>query len=440
MTFLIELCINLCLFDVNELLKLKTINRKLQTYIYHNAKISVTNVEKVKDHSMFRNFEALQKQLKKLSVDLVIADPFEKHEIQNITSLHSLKIIGEDFDWSVLKSFVNLKNFCYFVSDRTFKNFSPGIVEELTSLTKLVFMGHSSIKDFSLRKLVNLEILQLENLYNVKNHYIEDLTNLHTLTLNDSNSGVFCTTYQGVNIYDYQLEKLTGLTRLDLNNNSTITSAGIKNLNIKSLSLNYNTTITSEGIRHLHLKSISLGSNKLISNDVISKMTQLESISLDSNEEINDLTLEKLTNLRLLELRDNDTITNKSVSLLTKLTFLDLGNNKNITSEALVDMLDIRHLSLYANDIIGSGSISHMTKIIDLNLNGNKIISDVDLKNITNVVHLTLWGDKIPSVCKVTFDYVSRLSKLKTICLIDNHTISAENREELKAKGVYVWV
>ena len=192
------------------------------------------------------------------------------------------------------------------------------------------------------------------------------------------------------------IEKLTGLSKLSLNNHS-----------IETVDLSSNTNLDYISIVNSNLNEINLSNN-----------TNLEFLDL-SNNNISEINLSNNTNLEDLSLYNNNIgSVNNIVGLynLVNLTFLNLLNT-GLNSINLNGLTDLEVLDL-SNNNISEINLSNNTNLIRLDLSNNNI-SEINLSNNTNLEDLSLYNNNIGSVNNIVGLY--NLVNLTALSLNENN-------------------
>jgi len=133
---------------------------------------------------------------------------------------------------------------------------------------------------------------------------------------------------------DNIMKKLVNLNYLNLKSSSGVTDNGIRFLtNLRTLNISGNLPVTSKGIELLtNLSDLDLSFNNIISNKTLTSLTNLTRLNIRQNQIINSETVSVLTNLKELNISYNNRITNDAL-FLPNLTFLDLTDNNHYYSQ-----------------------------------------------------------------------------------------------------------
>lgn len=192
-------------------------------------------------------------------------------------------------------------------------------LKQLTNLTYLdVTLRLIQITDDSIKKLLQLRSLNIENNYFITDDTLTVLTNLTSLNIRRN----YSFTNRGVSV-------LTNLTTLNLNDEGLITDVALIHLTkITNLGLGNNFGITNKGIKHLNLRTLSLSTHSTCR--LTSTMTTLRILGIVGPV---DLTfVEKMIGLKYLTVKHNSQFTTKTVSLLTNLKQLTIAACGNFDS------------------------------------------------------------------------------------------------------------
>ncbi|WP_185222560.1 leucine-rich repeat domain-containing protein [Parageobacillus thermoglucosidasius] len=197
----------------------------------------------------------------------------------------------------------------------------------------------------SLRSLINLEILRLDNNQISDISALENLTNLTSLSLNNNQ------------IRDISaLENLTNLTSLSLSNNQIRDISALKNLK--------------------NLTTLWLSANPLKSIEPLGNLKKLETLWLYNNS-ISDISvLRNLTNLKELSIGDNQIRDISALSHLKKLSHLDLNRNK-IEKIAPLKGMKLQYLNIENNPYKDYESLKAISPNVELFVYGDIYFSHI---------------------------------------------------------------
>lgn len=189
------------------------------------------------------------------------------------------------------------------------------------------------------------------------------------------------------------IEKLTGLTSLNLMENNLSKVNLSNNPNLVYVELSGNPLITSIDLsKNVNLKEIYFRNDSIKSID-LSNNVNLENLDLGINE-LEKIDLSKNTNLKYLYLGSN------------KLTEIDLTNNINLIEVTLsankLTSIDISKntnlIKFYASsNQLSSLDLSNNDSIERMDISSNKI-SSIDISNLTNLKAVALSANKLTSL------------------------------------------
>ena len=233
-------------------------------------------------------------------------------------------------------------------------------------------------------------------------------------------SSITSLTCQGYNYSDNDkitsakgVEKLSGLTTLDLHGNNltsidlrsnkSLTYLSLDNNQLTSIDLSSNKSLTYLYLRYNQLTSVNLSNNTSLT-DLYLSSNQLASIDLSNNtalkyvylnsNQLTNIDVSKNTSLTTLDLSDNQ-LASIDLSNNTSLTALGLNDNKltsiDVRSNTALTRLDLMRNQLTSIDVRSN------TSLTALGLNGNKLTS-IDLSNNTTLTYLGLVDNKLTSI------------------------------------------
>ena len=220
--------------------------------------------------------------------------------------------------------------------------------------------------------------------YDLTNEELASITNLTCQGWNYSDDDKI-TSAKGV-------EKLIGLTTLDLSSNQLASIDLSQNTNLTELKLPNNQLVSIDLSNNTSLTALYLYSNQLTSID-LSKNTSLTTLDLYSNQ-LTDIDVSKNTSLTTLSLYNNN-LTNIDVSKNTSLTTLDLRSNQ-LASIDVSNNTSLTTLNLDSNQL-ASIDVSNNTSLTTLNLDSNQLAS-IDVSNNTSLEILCLRFNQLTSL------------------------------------------
>ena len=192
------------------------------------------------------------------------------------------------------------------------------------------------------------------------------------------------------------IEKLTGLTRLYLDNNLFTNIDLTNNTLLEKLSISnekVDNQLTNIDIsNNTLLKDLDLSCNNLSIID-LSNNTLLKVLDLSWNN-LSTLDLSHNTSLIELNLRENQ-LTSIDISKNTALIYLNLGNNKLINID-LNNNAVLSELYLYDNQLT-SVSLNNNIELTDISLNDNQL-TNIDLSKNINLNFLELYNNMLTDI------------------------------------------
>ena len=223
----------------------------------------------------------------------------------------------------------------------------------------------------------------------------------------------------------WPLEGLTGLTNLDLSNNAiedisyltdmvnltTLRLEGnlIENIEpledlvgLTSLSLADNQIVDIGPLEDLvGLTWLSLANNQISDPTVLGGVTSLTELSLANNQIANPAFVTALTNLTTLSLADNLIADTTAATWPTSLTTLSLADNQINNLVPLDTLTNLTSLTLDNNLIADTNPLSGLTGLTELFLAGNLIADPTPLNGLTNLTDLSLTNNRLFTIAPI---------------------------------------
>ena len=194
------------------------------------------------------------------------------------------------------------------------------------------------------------------------------------------------------------------LTTIDLSQNTNLTELFLSNSQLTNIDVSVNTSLTN----------LYLYSNQLTSID-LSKNLALTYLHLDGNQ-LTTIDLSQNTNLTQLDLEDNQ-LTSLDLSNNTSLTNLDLSNNQ-LASIDVSNNTSLTELDLSSNQL-ASIDVSNNTSLTELDLSSNQLAS-IDLSKNINLTSVALTGNNLFE-SKISMNAGDVYNIAKNIILPENH-------------------
>jgi Leucine-rich repeat (LRR) protein len=320
----------------------------------------------------------------------------------------------------ILRLFIGLTEFTLYDKSGCISGESVGLLTNLTSLT--LYNEKSIINDKSIGLLTNLTeltvyngnrvvlgdnctVISLQHQRSITGESLSKLTKLKTLRLYDCaelrDADVLSLTQLTElklcgfsHISDIFVDRVAGLTKLDLSKNSRITYSVIKLPNLKVLILDSNHSIEEKYLGRIKsLTALSLKSNSVIGKadwNPLACLPKLRELDLAHNEVIGDDHLVPLISFTHLVLERNNSITNDGVSRLTNLAMLNLNNNTRITGDGLVTLSYLTQLHLLDNGVIKRKDLLHMKHLKKLVLSSGSNSCLLEIKASTPECEIVL--------------------------------------------------
>ncbi|XP_067205462.1 protein toll isoform X1 [Linepithema humile] len=342
-----------------------------------------------------------------------------------------MKVYCSNFKWSDLHTYNFTKyetNWVYFFTCNLPKNNSLKTITDMLGTTDVEYLHFHSKKSLSFKKLhlkgfENLYLLDLSYNYIVMmdKYLLEDLTNLKTLIMRDSNLQTTFPFY-----YPPQLREI------DLGENKLISITPgsfdkCRNLTFLSLEKN-NLTELESGIfdKLINLESLYLTSNNLVSlpEDIFAKLKNLETLSLTKNSFtfLPRYLLQNNTNLQIFDLSFNEKklidLPNKYFQTLTKLKILNLEKNgfTRLPEDLLWGCFSLTTLSLSGNDLgfLPKLIFRDLKRLRKLKLDSNALeeLHNYIFSDLRKLRKLDLSKNRLRSINNQLFQNLIKLEKL----------------------------
>ena len=229
------------------------------------------------------------------------------------------------------------------------------------------------------------------------------------------------------------LEKMIGLTDLDLSrnnltsldvsNNTVLTSLDVGSNQLTSLDVSNNTMLTSLDVSSNQLTSLDISNNTALTMLYVGS-NQLTSLDLSNNTALTNLFI-GMNQLTSLDLSNNTALTKLNVGD-NQLTSLDVSNNTALTELRILDSrltsLDVSNNTALTelranNNQLTSLDVSHNTKLTILSITQTQLTS-LDVSNNTALTELHVYNNQLTSLD------VSNNTALTYLIANDNQLIS----------------
>ena len=154
---------------------------------------------------------------------------------------------------------------------------------------------------------------------------------------------------------------------LNLNNNDTLTQAGMANLTGLTAR---NAQISSlTGLEHAtNLQKLDLRDNTISNISALSGLTNLESLKLKGNNISSVSALSGLTNLTLLNLKENNISSISDLSGLTNLEHLRVDANSITDVQPLTSLVNLERLWIAGNSLTNAHLLSSLTGLTQIDI------------------------------------------------------------------------
>ncbi|MCP2025924.1 Leucine-rich repeat (LRR) protein/GTPase SAR1 family protein [Flavobacterium sp. HSC-32F16] len=291
------------------------------------------------------------------------------------------------------------------------------------------------------------EIIELENLYNIKlvpinreYNILDQVHNKNAFELND-NEEIIGLNFYSTGISDFKiLQKFSKLCSLSIGLEKNNNFLFLKDLSsLTALSLKHNQISDIKFIKDLKkIEILNLDNNEISDLTPIKNLINLKRLELFENQISDISSLSNLLNLEKLNLWDNTITDITPIKKLTNLTILDLDDNQIEDITALENLKKIETLYLSNNKITDISPINNLDLIRTLNISDNKISNISNIKNLKrlrslemNSIESTIYPsifsnlDFLTSLscieCNITnLDFLKDLKSLISLNLSDN--------------------
>ncbi len=213
------------------------------------------------------------------------------------------------------------------------------------------------------------------------------------------------------------LEKLTGLSNLDLSSNQISDYSFLGKLTgLTNLYLRYNEISDISFLEKLiGLTNLYLSYNEISDISFLEKLTGLTNLYLSYNE-ISDISfLEKLTGLTNLDLRYNEISDISFLEKLTGLTNLYLSYNQISDISFLEKLTGLTNLDLSSNQISDISFLEKLTGLTNIDLRSNQISDISFLEKLTGLTNIDLSYNQISDI-----SFLEKLTGLTNLYLSSN--------------------
>ncbi|PZO19892.1 MAG: hypothetical protein DCF25_07770, partial [Leptolyngbya foveolarum] len=260
-----------------------------------------------------------------------------------------------------------------------------------------------------LNKLTGLTTLDLSNDSITDCLFLNKLTGLTTLDLS----------YNSITDWSF-LNKLTGLTTLDLSNSRIMDWLFLRKLTgLTTLNLsNSGITDCSFLSKLTGLTKLNLSNNDITDCSFLSKLTGLTTLNLSNNGITDCSFLSELAGLTTLNLSSNRITDCSFLRELAGLTMLNLSNNRITDWSFLSKLMELTTLDLRYNRIADCSFLSELTELTTLNLRYNRIMDWSFLSELTGLTTLDLSDNRITEIPK-------RLAEGRMAVEVDNLSASS---------------
>lgn len=242
-------------------------------------------------------------------------------------------------------------------------------------------------------------------------------------------------------VNDNELEGLTNLTELNLNDNYDVSENCITRLtNLTCLYLDdpsFNITNTRNFKNHVicklpKLQTLSVVNNQRIKDRHVSSLTNLTRLNIGADEcyggNISDAGLSHLVSLKELDMRNcNDSITDIGLYPLVNLTSLNIKDNTWLTAASLERLTHLRELNITRASPKVVCGIKNLTNLTSLIARRVYMVDAVLLENLINLTHLDI------SICENFYDHsIKKLTNMVHLNIYRNSNITPSGVRRMK--------
>ena len=264
--------------------------------------------------------------------------------------------------------------------------------KKVVGITALVFVFTFVVYNFSYHKKLHASVSEItnntfkdENFYTCvidaynsdhqdnKKSYTDNLTDEELASITNLECGGWRYSDSDKITSAKGIEKLTGLTTLNLYGNKLTNIDLSKNTLLTNLNLYSNQLTSIDLSNNIKLTNLDLKNNALASID-ISNNIELTNLDLRFNALAN-IDLSQNTNLTELDLQSNQ-LTNINLGNNTSLTILNLSFNQ-LTSIDLGKNIRLTNLNLGENQLLTNLNLSSNTSLISLNIDNTPLKDDI---------------------------------------------------------------
>ena len=168
-------------------------------------------------------------------------------------------------------------------------------VELIRNIGKYVFTDYL-VNSYFQENTENKYDIKSTCIYKLKLNFIYFPTNIDQFNFINENFIIIRLSLCDNTITDEDIKKLINLQELNLCNNNIISDEGIKNLiNLQELNLHNNNTISDESIKNLiNLRNLYLHKNNTITDEGINNLINLQKLNLNNNNRIYQMKVLKI--------------------------------------------------------------------------------------------------------------------------------------------------
>ena len=269
--------------------------------------------------------------------------------------------------------------------------------EELAQITNISSVSpnekHKITSLKGIEKLLGLTTLNLDE-HNITNLDLSHNLNINTLNLSNNNISEINNIIGFNNLTNLQNLSLSNMSLNDINisNFTRLTTLNLTHNNIYEIDLSNNLNLTNLNLSNNNIGELDLSNN--------SKLTNLDL----SNNNISEIDL--INNIKLVKL----TLNNNSLALIDLINIPNLSNlnlsNNNISEIDLSNNLNLTTLNL-SNNSISEIDLSHNLNLTTLNLNNNNL-SEIELSNNLNLKNIVLSNNDLSNTSLYDFYFLEQ--------------------------------
>ncbi len=229
------------------------------------------------------------------------------------------------------------------------------------------------------------------------------------------------------------LEKATGLTYLDLSDNTIRDTSVLKNMTaLQELYMPHNALVSLSDISTLQsLTALDVSYNSLASTAPLVNMPGLQKLSVSGNELMNLEGVEALTQLQHFYAAENALVDVEVLGNCKELEMLDISYNTLLDIDIIAELVKLRELNISNNEISALPKFRADTPLVAIYASYNQITSLDNLSVLSKLEYVYMdYNEGLKSVYP--------LSKCSALKVVNVYRTKVSNVSSLTDKGVVV--